>query len=109
MEITTDTIKEVTQELKPEQEFLPKKRRRTTATPETKLMSTRKRSSQSPTSGSKTTSGEPWSTQEDKLLIDSMLGLIPSVPWAEFAEKFPNRNVKSLQNRWQYLKKKLLA
>ncbi|CAG8456638.1 17701_t:CDS:2 [Racocetra fulgida] len=63
-------------------------------------MSTRKRSSSSQpsTSSSKTTSGEPWSTQEDRLLIDSMLGLIPSVPWAEFAEKFPNRNVKSLQN-----------
>ncbi|CAG8742139.1 27532_t:CDS:1, partial [Dentiscutata erythropus] len=95
-------------------EPLPKKRRRTTTTPkklpqETKLMSTRKRSSssQSSTSNSKATSGEPWSTQEDKLLIDSMLGLIPSVPWSEFAGKFPKRNVKSLQNRWQSLKKKL--
>ncbi|CAG8434676.1 3903_t:CDS:2 [Scutellospora calospora] len=113
MEDTTKVIQEIAQELKSEQESLPKKRRRATTTSEKlskeiKPMSIRKRSSsRSSTSGSKTTSGEPWNAQEDKILIENMLRLIPSVPWAEFAKKFPNRNVKSLQNRWQYLKKRL--
>ncbi|CAG8454416.1 4261_t:CDS:2 [Acaulospora morrowiae] len=56
---------------------------------------------------SKSTSGEPWSNEEDKILVDSIMGLMPTIPWAVIAEKLPNRNVKSLQNRWGLLKKRL--
>ncbi|KAG9294363.1 hypothetical protein G9A89_001868 [Geosiphon pyriformis] len=50
-----------------------------------------------PKKGTISTGGK-WTAEEDKLLIDCILGLVQTIPWQEFVDRFPNRDVKSLQN-----------
>ncbi|CAI2167489.1 11942_t:CDS:2 [Funneliformis geosporum] len=59
------------------------------------------------TSPKKGTSGATWTPEEDKVLIESILELLPPIPWPTIIVKLPERNTKSLQNRWQSLKKRL--
>ncbi|CAG8494288.1 11397_t:CDS:2 [Funneliformis mosseae] len=61
------------------------------------------------TSPKKGTSGATWTPDEDKILIESILELLPPIPWSTIIVKLPERNTKSLQNRWQSLKKRLHA
>ncbi|CAG8590270.1 2495_t:CDS:2, partial [Paraglomus occultum] len=48
---------------------------------------------------------QKWNLEEDKILVDFMFGLIQNIPWNDLAKELPNRDIKSMQNRWAYIRR----
>src|SRR6185312_16426573 len=82
----------------------PKKRIRTAETP--RLLSEAELSARKSKKYPKSRKpAQKWNLEEDKILVDFMFGLIQNVPWNDLAKGLPNRDIKSMQNRWAYIRR----
>ena len=44
----------------------------------------------------------PWTTTEDKLLLDSMASFSGHICWEELSKRIPGRSAKQCRERWQF-------
>lgn len=49
----------------------------------------------------------PWQPDEDKILIDKILGEMPSPSWSKISQSLKDRNANACLVRWKTLKKRL--
>jgi hypothetical protein len=67
---------------------------------------TKKTSSKKSSTDTKKTKS-PWQPDEDKILIDKILGEMPSPSWSRISQSLKDRNANACLVRWKTLKKRL--